>query len=403
MFKLSNILKAIVVFGVVFVLVFSCQTQTEIIGPEDIQETTNIVTGTPIEGQYIVVYKKGTMSSSRISLEYKVRQDYMTQKTTEFLRDINVDPAVIKNVYGNALEGFSAKLSEERLNIIRNDPRVAYVEQDKFIVLAPGGGRGKPGGDGGTPPPQETPWGIARVNGGVSGVGLTAWIIDSGIDLDHPDLNVDVARSVSYVRGDADDQNGHGTHVSGTIAAIDNTEGVIGVAAGATVVAVRVLDRRGSGSTSGVIAGVDYVGANGSSGDVANMSLGGGVSQALDDAVVNASNASGVIFCLAAGNSSDDANNYSPARVNGPNIITVSASDINDNFASFSNWGNPPIDWCAPGVSVKSTWKDAGYNTISGTSMATPHVAGVLLLGAGKNGGSVNGDPDGNPDTIITH
>jgi subtilisin family serine protease len=224
--------------------------------------------------------------------------------------------------------------------------------------------------------------------------------------LDHPDLNVDVDRSKSFLGGkdanDPNDANGHGTHVAGTIAAINNTVGVIGVAAGARVVAVRVLDRRGSGSYSQVIAGVDYVGKNGSPGDVANMSLGGSISQALDDAVMDASK-TGIIFCLAAGNEHDDANNHSPARANGAYIVTVSASDKNDNFASFSNYGNPPIDWCAPGVSVKSTWKDGGYNTISGTSMAAPHAAGVLLLGAGSSGGDVNGDPDGKPDKIITH
>ena len=177
--------------------------------------------------------------------------------------------------------------------------------------------------------------------------------------------------------------------------------GVIGVAPGATVVAVRVLNRRGSGSYSGVIAGVDYVGANGANGDVANMSLGGSVSTALDNAVLAASTV--VKFCLAAGNDGDNANNHSPARVNGSNIYTISASDSKDNFASWSNWGNPPIDYCAPGASIKSTWKNGEYKTISGTSMATPHAAGVLLLGAAKSGGTVNGDPDGNADTIIVH
>ncbi|MEN8247700.1 MAG: S8 family serine peptidase [Bacteroidota bacterium] len=402
MLKLNKLMKTTLAFGVAMALVFSCQNEVETLQPEANLDMPALTTGTPIDGQYIVVYKQGFVPTGRVSSDYNTRQQFMLRQSTDFLADHSINKEVIKSVYGNVVEGFTAELSEEMVEKIKLDPRVAYVEQDKIIALAPPPGKGPGGGD--TPPAaQETPWGITRVNGGVSGATGTAWVIDSGIDLDHPDLNVDVARSVSFVRGDADDDNGHGTHVAGTIAAIDNSEGVIGVAAGATVVAVRVLDRRGSGTISGVVGGVDYVGANASNGDVANMSLGGGVSTTLDDAVINASNASGATFCLAAGNESDDANNHSPARANGPNIVTVSASDINDNFAYFSNYGNPPIDWCAPGVNILSTWTKGGYNSISGTSMATPHVAGVLLLGAGKNGGAVNEDPDGNPDIIITH
>lgn len=247
---------------------------------------------------------------------------------------------------------------------------------------------------------QDTPWGIARV-GYASGVGKRAWVIDTGIQPDHPDLNVDTARSRSFLGRNTTpwDQNGHGTHVAGTIAAKDDANGVVGVAAGASVVAVRVLDRRGSGTTSGVIAGVDYVAQNGVAGDVANMSLGGGVSTSLDNAVINAAKG-GVRFALAAGNESDNANNHSPARANGANVYTVSAFAIGDNWASYSNFGNPPIDYAEPGSAIKSTWLNGGYHTISGTSMATPHLAGLLLLGNVSNGGVVNGDPDGNPDVI---
>jgi subtilisin family serine protease len=199
-----------------------------------------------------------------------------------------------------------------------------------------------------------------------------------------------------------DDQNGHGTHVAGTVAAIDNSIGVVGVAAGATVISVRVLDRRGSGSYSGVIAGIDHVAANGKTGDVANMSLGGGFSQTLNDAVIAAA-AKGIKFSLAAGNESTSAINKSPASAEGTNIFTVSAMASGDLWASYSNYGNPPVDYCAPGSAIYSTWKDGGYNTISGTSMAAPHVAGLLLLGNTKTDGFVKNDADGNADPILVY
>ena len=320
-------------------------------------------------------------------------------------RAAQASAAQVKHVYSVALRGFAVNAAPQAIeNMKRNNPSIAYCEQDQVVTaiqvrgMAPGGKKAG-GGGGGAQPPQETPWGIARVGGGASGNFATAWVIDSGIQLDHPDLNVDVARSRSFVRGDAGDQNGHGTHVAGTIAAVDNNIGVIGVAPGAPVVAVRVLDRRGSGSNSGVIAGIDYVAQYGQPGDVANMSLGGGVSTALDQAVINAA-AGGVRFAIAAGNERDNANNHSPARANGPNVYTISSFAIGDNWSSFSNYGNPPVDYAEPGSSIKSTWTGGGYNTISGTSMATPHFAGILLQGNVGNGGRVNGDPDGNPDVI---
>jgi len=193
-----------------------------------------------------------------------------------------------------------------------------------------------------------------------------------------------------------------GTHVAGTIAAINNDIGVVGVAAGATVISVKVLNSRGSGSYAGVIGGVDYVAANGKPGDVANMSLGGGFSQSLNNAVVAAA-AKGIKFTLAAGNESTNAGTKSPASANGPNIYTISSMASGDNWSSFSNYGNPPVDYCAPGSSIYSTYKDGGYRTFSGTSMAAPHAAGVLLLGNAGDGGTVKGDPDGNPDSIIVH
>ena len=292
-------------------------------------------------------------------------------------------------------------MNTDELETLRKDDRVDYIEQDQILTVNMGGPPGGGGGGGA----QSTPWGVTRVGGAIDGTNAgTAWIIDSGIDLDHPDLNVDAANSKTFLGGNTtpDDQNGHGTHVAGTVAAIDNTIGVVGVAAGATVVSIRVLNRRGSGSNSGVIAGVDWVAGHANSNDAANMSLGGGISSALDAAVLAASGT--CPFALAAGNESQNANNSSPARVNGSNIYTVSSMAQGDNWSSFSNYGNPPVDYCAPGSSISSTWKSGGYNTISGTSMAAPHVCGILLLGNGFSpAGTVNGDPDGNADDIAHH
>ncbi len=304
--------------------------------------------------------------------------------------------ASIKATYKHSIKGFTINMPcHAAAKAFGKDNLIKSMEPDGIVSI----NKGKPVQN---PDPQQESWGTGRVGGPVDGTGYTAWIIDSGIDLDHPDLNVDTSRAFSAVRGGADDQNGHGTHVAGTIGALDNTIGSLGVAPNTTVVPVRVLDRRGSGSISGVISGVDYVAANAAPGDCVNMSLGGGISQSLDDAVLAAA-AKGPIFAIAAGNEGQDANNSSPARVNGPNVFTISAIDINDTMPSWSNWGNPPVDYAAPGVNIFSTWKGGGTNTISGTSMATPHACAVLMLTGGNpsTSGTANGDPDGNPDPII--
>lgn len=368
-----------------------------------------------IEGQYIVVFHSGAVDnvSSKYPKNYLKAQEAMTTETKKFLSKASISADIVK-VYSSVISGATLRLDKSQLELLKTKKGVKYIEQDRIVTFAPPCGTPN-GGPCGTPDPgtggegsQETPYGILRVNGiaDYSGTNV-AFVVDSGVDLDHPDLNVDASRAFNaFTSGkdgrSADDGNGHGTHVAGTIAALNNGFGVIGVAPGATIIPVKVLDSRGSGSYSGVIAGVDYVGANGNNGDVANLSLGGPVSQALDDAILAASQ-NGIKFALAAGNESNDANNSSPARVNGNNIVTISAMDSNDRWASFSNFGNPPVDFAAPGVAVKSTWKGGGYNTISGTSMASPHAAGVLLLGASKTDGTVINDPDGNPDAIIVH
>jgi len=360
-------------------------------------ETEN---GALIPGQYIVVFSQGGNLRLDANATYAQRVEAVRQVGSNILSENGIQGATIEQAYGKAITGMAARISAAEAAKLAQDPRVAYVEQDRVVAL------GKPSGGGTTAAAQTTPWGIARV-GKASGVGKTAWIIDTGIDLDHPDLTVNTSRSRTFITSgrdsrSADDGNGHGSHVAGTIAAKNNTVGVVGVAYGATVVAVKVLDSSGSGAYSGVIAGVDYVASSATSGDVANMSLGGPISKALDDAIINAAN-KGVKFALAAGNESTNASNSSPAHINHANVYTVSAMDNTDTFAYFSNYGNPPVDYCAPGVNILSTWKGGGYNTISGTSMASPHMAGLLLLGAVTTSGSVKNDPDGNPDPIAHH
>jgi len=315
--------------------------------------------------------------------------------------------ANLQHVYKHSIKGFAINMPCAAADAAFGyDPYITSMSPDGVVSI----NRGKPnkdtGGDTTTAPPQEVSYGTTRVGGAVDGTGYTAWIIDTGIDIDHPDLNVDESRGFSVItskgRPDMNDQNGHGTHVAGTIGALDNPIGSLGVAPNTTVIPVRVLDRRGSGSISGVIAGVDYVAANAESGDCVNMSLGGGISPDLDDAVLNASSAKGAFFALAAGNEGDDANNHSPARTNGDFVWTISAIDSNDVMPTWSNYGSS-VDYAAPGVSIFSLWKNGGTNTISGTSMAAPHACAVLMMTGGipYDDGTATDDPDGNPDPII--
>ncbi len=410
--KNSLFIQLVLVFALSIGLFTSCEKSDSTSASVEKQEVSVArFSAEPIKDEYIVVLKDENAGDFRINsnLKFTERMDLLKSEMANSFSKAQIKKEDIRKAFGYALIGFSAKLTPEQVEALKQDPRVKRIEQNQKFTLSPisayrGGPPWADDGDDTSTDGQVVPWGITRVGGGAPYTGTgTAWIIDSGIDLDHPDLNVDVDRSACFLdRGDPDDENGHGTHVSGTIAAIDNEIGVVGVAPGATLVSVRVLDRNGSGTTDGVIAGVDYVAANGQPGDVANMSLGGAISESLDEAVINAAE-TGVKFAIAAGNESDDANNYSPSRVNHENVYTISAMDDNDYFAYFSNYGNPPIDFCAPGIDIYSTWKDASYNTISGTSMATPHVCGLLLLGPVNTDGQVVGDPDGNPDDIAHH
>lgn len=306
---------------------------------------------------------------------------------------------------------------------------------------APGGEKGRPPKDGDEPvdegPPvteeicdQELPWGVARVTGLASHDGCSiddpagkpdygvfapaVCVIDTGVDFDHPDLNVNKSNFENFSTDkSADDLHGHGSHVAGTIGAVANNIGVVGVAPGANIVSVKVLNRRGSGAYSDVIAGVDWV-AEGTHCQIANMSLGGPVSKNLDDAVrcaaskpsedspngacLNGFVPSGVTFTIAAGNSGENAGNHSPARTGGgnDNIHTIAAMDQDDVWIYFSNYGSD-VDYIQPGVGITSTFKNGGYRTYNGTSMAAPHMAGLVLRDR-VNGGSFATDgavPDG--------
>lgn len=311
--------------------------------------------------------------------------------------------STVKYLYRHSIKGFTVNMPcMAAVVAFGKDNHITSLTPDSIISITKGKPPKRGGGD--SSAPQQVSYGTIRVGGPLDGTNYTAWIIDTGIDLNHPDLNVDTSRGFTIIKsGGMQDQNGHGTHVAGIIGALDNSKGSIGVAPNTTVVPVRVLDRRGSGSTSGVIAGVDYVATNASAGDCVNMSLGGGVNQNLDDAVVNAALSSGAYFVLAAGNSSDDAKNHSPARVNATHVWTISAIDSNDNMPTWSNYGNPPVDYAAPGVGIFSLWKDGGTNTISGTSMAAPHACAVIMMSNGSptTNGYASSDPDGYADGII--
>ncbi|MER5895004.1 S8 family peptidase [Streptomyces sp. NPDC001876] len=296
----------------------------------------------------------------------------------------------LKRNYTSAINGFSASgLSETEAKRLAADPAVSKVVQNKkFSINAT----------------QDNPpsWGLDRIDQAetagdgaytypdAAGEGVTAYVIDTGVRVTHTDFGGRATSGFDAVDNDddANDGNGHGTHVAGTIAGAAH-----GVAKKAKIVAVRVLDDAGSGTTEQVVAGIDWVTENHQGPSVANMSLGGGADPALDAAVQKAI-ASGVTFAVAAGNESSDAGEGSPSRV--PEAITVASSTETDEQSSFSNYGSV-VDIYAPGSEITSAWNDSddGTNTISGTSMATPHVVGAAAVYLG-------GHPDATPEAVAT-
>lgn len=347
---------------------------------------TPSLAASPTEGStYIVVLADSVADPARVAAE-KARRHGSTRG----------------QVYRHAFKGFSMRLPDRAAAALRADPRVVSIERDQPVGVTA----------------QTVPTGVQRIfapqnpNLKINGAedyraDVDIAVIDTGIAT-HPDLNV-VARTdcsallgLSCLDGFGEDGNGHGTHVAGSAAAIDNGTGVVGVAPGARLWGVKVLNDAGSGTLAAVAAGIDWVAARADRIEVVNMSLGcdGCTSAAMSTAITNAVN-KGVVFAVAAGNSDKDAKGFFPA--NHPDVITVSAladsdgkpggtggapscrADQDDTLAEFSNWGST-VEVTAPGVCILSTHLAGGYATLSGTSMAAPHVAGAAgLLAAGAN------------------
>lgn len=342
-------------------------------------------TATAVEGRYVVVMEgPGAVAPPTSRAKAPVDRRSATAadrgrgaRAAERARGLG---ARVLHTYDASIAGYAAELTPSQLAQVRRDPAVAYVEADQVVSVAD------------TQSPAT--WGLDRIDQrnrpldnsytyGPTGLGVKAYVVDTGVLASHAEFSGRLAAGYTAIndgRGTSD-CNGHGTHVAGTVAGT-----TYGVAKRATVVPVRVLGCNGSGTNSGVIAGIDWVAANATAPAVANMSLGGGASQATDDAVQRAVSR-GVTMVVAAGNENQNACNVSPARA--VNAITVGSTTSTDARSSFSNFGTC-VDVFAPGSSITSAWwtGSTATNTISGTSMASPHVAGVAALYLQTNPGA---------------
>ncbi|SHJ63973.1 S8 family serine peptidase [Aquimarina spongiae] len=402
----------------------SCQDDTV---TEEVVESaveTSSFEGNIIPDQYIVVFNPDkikpaskilakTSFTSRDAKAKAVREisEVSKKQINTILTDNNVDQSKVIDYYTTKISGIAVKLNDSEFKQLSKDPSVIGIEFDRVVQLPKFEVEEAITGDAAVKMPQQTPCGISRAGGAANGAGKDQWIwvIDSGIDLDHPDLNVvtNTTYARSFVGGSANDCNGHGTHVAGTAAAINNNVGVVGVSAGASVVPVRVFGCSGGSSTSTILSGINHVGRYDIAGDVANLSLGGffgsgcSSNSSYRSALLALGNG-GTMVAIAAGNSSANAASYQPACVNGTNIYTVASMTCNRGFSSFSNYNMNPIDVIATGSSVRSTYLNGGYATLSGTSMASPHVAGIMhARGSGpRTSGSVSNRGENYPIAV---
>ena len=370
-------------------------------------------TSRPIPNQYIVILNPTVAktalqvyeSQSFSTRDEQVKTGIEVERTAQnnilaIAQKLGISQSSVLGIYSGVIVGFFATIPDDvakrLIANIKQFPEVSSITQDQTVARAGELTKSK------VPHlismAQSVPWGVAFTGWtNMPNQIYWAWILDTGIDLQHQDLNVlgSAPFAKSFIAGQTvQDGHGHGTHVAGTVAAKNNTFGVVGVAAGARVVPVKVLSNSGSGSWGGVLAGVNHVATYGIPGDVVNMSLGGtGTYAALETAIATLAGSRKIFFSIAAGNSNLPATGFTPARTNGVNVYTISAMDNRCNIAGFSNYGNPPVDFAAPGVGILSTYKGNTYATMSGTSMAAPHVAGILLLNSGlvRSGGCCAG------------
>ncbi len=389
-----------------------------------------IVAGQVVSGSYLIQLADATdartVRATAVQTAAKmqaVKQSLIAAGTLSTSDDVTNTQVSTSLIFTESIKGFvMSGVSEEISDMLLKASNVIRVEPDKIVSIHNGLDNGSrqlqsefkhratldsQGNRLMESKNQILPWGIKRVGGPIKSNPNTTgrvFIIDTGI-APVEDLNIDKSLSINFADWYTEPKNplwydgfGHGTHVAGIVAALNNDINVVGVVPGAPVVAVRVLDEYGFGFWSTVIAGIEYVATKGKAGDVANLSLGGYFSDIVNAAVEKAA-AKGIKFSIAAGNSNDDAQYYSPASASGENIYTVSCYDNTDSLCYFSNYGSP-VDFSGPGLDVESLTPDGGTAIYSGTSMSTPHIAGLLLAGSIRVGGYVKCDKDSVPDPI---